>query len=89
MQKRVLAFTLAIILSHTGFANADQFECQEAIGRYSRATKEISEYLRIIPIAFGVVAVGMIARANLAPSKMLNTTLKKQFLDIARSADRG
>jgi hypothetical protein len=47
MQKRVLAFTLAISLSHTGFANADQFECQEAIGRYSRATKEISEYLRI------------------------------------------
>ena|SRR5215813_3374705 len=45
--------------------------------------RNIFEY---IPIAYGVVAVEMIARASLAPSKMLNTTLKKQFLDIARSA---
>ena len=49
MQKRILAFTLAISLCHFGFANAqtDQSECQEAIGRYSRASKEISEYARI------------------------------------------
>ena len=49
MQKRILAFTLAISLCHIGFANAqtDQSECQEAIGRYSRASREISEYARI------------------------------------------
>ncbi len=49
MHKPVLAFTFAISLSYTGFANArtDQSECQEAIGRYSRASREISEFARI------------------------------------------
>jgi hypothetical protein len=51
--------------------------------------KKYRNIFESIPIAYGVVAVVMIARASLAPSKMLNTTLKKQFLDIARTADRG
>src|SRR5262245_42519700 len=54
-----------------------------AIAALPKKYRNIFEY---IPIAYGVVAVEMIARASLAPSKMLNTTLKKQFLDIARSA---
>ena len=49
--------------------------------------KKYRNIFEFIPIAYGVVAVVMIARASLAPSKMLNTTLKKQFLDIARTAD--
>ena len=47
MHKCVLVFTLAICLCQTGFANADPSECREATVRYNRATKEISEYLRI------------------------------------------
>ena len=50
--------------------------------------KKYRNIFESIPIAYGVVAVVMIARASLAPSKMLNTTLKKQFLNIARTADR-
>ena len=47
MQKRILALALAISFFHTGFANADQSDCQEAIGRYGHASREISEYARI------------------------------------------
>ena len=52
MHKCVLVFTLAISLCHTGFANADPAECREATVRYNRATKELSEYLKSIPIAY-------------------------------------
>ena len=85
MHKRVRAFTLAISLCHIGFANAqtDQSECQEAIGRYGRASKEIWNMLDYMANAYGIVAVGLIARVSSVPSKMIKTTLKKQFLDIA------
>jgi hypothetical protein len=89
MQKRILAFTLAISLCHFGFANAqtDQSECQEAIGRYSRASKEISEYARIYGNCIWNSRGRNDAPVSSVLSKMLKTTLKKRFLDIARSAD--
>jgi Flp pilus assembly pilin Flp len=43
--------------------------------------------LEYMATAYGIVAVGMIAPVSSVLSKILKTTLKKRFLDIARSAD--
>ena len=89
MHKRVRAFTLAISLCHIGFANAQTISPSAkrqsvAIAALPKKYRNMLEYMAT---AYGIVAVGMIAPVSSVPSKMLKTTLKKQFLDIARSVD--